>query len=142
MTEIWNIGIDVVDHEKFEIFSLKEYPHFYQRVFSNEEINYCMSSVNPTKKFSGLFAAKEALFKATSPYGHVFISQFGIRHSLKGQPLVFDKDNPGLKMNQVMINNELINVKISISHADQHSSAFAMSIKNEYISSNIHSIGG
>ncbi len=61
---ILGMGIDLVDIERFSKFHLYS-PHALSRVFSSEEIAYCLKvPLKSAERFAVRFAAKEALFKA------------------------------------------------------------------------------
>jgi len=61
---IQTIGVDI---EKVSRFSRKKFEKnikFYQKIFSKDEINYCLSKANPYPHFTTRFCAKEAAIKA------------------------------------------------------------------------------
>lgn len=65
---ILGIGIDSVDIKRFASWSLYS-PKILRRIFSEQEIAYCLQ--NPAKsaeRFAVRFAAREAFFKALSTY--------------------------------------------------------------------------
>jgi holo-[acyl-carrier protein] synthase len=59
-----NIGIDI---EEISRFSSKQYDMnklFYQKIFTTQEIDYCLKKNNPYPHFTARFCAKEATIKA------------------------------------------------------------------------------
>lgn len=65
---ILGIGVDSVEIKRFSSWSAYS-PHVLRRIFSEQEIAYCLQ--NPTKmaeRFAVRFAAREAFFKAYSMY--------------------------------------------------------------------------
>lgn len=65
---IFGIGVDSVEIKRFESW-LSYSPQLLRRIFSEQEIEYCLQ--NPTKsaeRFAVRFAAREAFFKAYSMY--------------------------------------------------------------------------
>jgi holo-[acyl-carrier protein] synthase len=118
----FHVGVDLVEHDKLQRFSFEEYPSFYKRVFTHQEVEYCLRKVNPTSAFAGLFAAKEAAYKALSPFVKVFISDFEIRHTSDGIPQIGFRD----PKKEREINFDQYQLKISISHTKSNSVAFAM----------------
>lgn len=65
---ILGIGVDSVDIKRFESWSSYN-PPLLRRIFSEQEIAYCLQ--NPSKsaeRFAVRFAAREAFFKAYSMY--------------------------------------------------------------------------
>ena len=64
MIEIFGIGIDIVNIQKFKKKPFKKNQNFYKRIFSESEIEYCLKFKNSHEKFAGKFAVKEALIKS------------------------------------------------------------------------------
>ena len=65
---ILGIGIDAIEIKRFNDW----YTHAHkelQKIFSDEEINYCLEShTKSAERFAARFAAREALFKALGSY--------------------------------------------------------------------------
>ena len=66
MIENFGIGIDVSSIKKFKNKPFEENQSFYKKIFSDEEIIYCLKFKNSSEKFAGKFALKEALLKSIS----------------------------------------------------------------------------
>ena len=64
MIEVFGIGIDLVNIEKFKKKPFKKNQSFYERIFSKSEISYCLKFKNPYERFAGKFAIKEAVIKS------------------------------------------------------------------------------
>ena len=64
MIENFNIGIDISSIQKFRDKPFKYNQSFYRKIFSEEEIEYCLKFKNYSEKFAGKFALKEALIKS------------------------------------------------------------------------------
>jgi holo-[acyl-carrier protein] synthase len=60
------IGIDIVDISRIDTLLQKYARRFLERIFSLDEITYCMNRHNPATCLAGRFAVKEAAFKALS----------------------------------------------------------------------------
>ncbi len=56
------IGIDIVDIDRLENIVIRT-PHFLERVFSSQELEYCLQKSNPYPSLAARFAAKEAFRK-------------------------------------------------------------------------------
>ncbi len=56
------LGVDIVDIDRMENV-IKRTPHFLERVFSEQELNYCFKKSNPYPSLAVRFAAKEAFRK-------------------------------------------------------------------------------
>ena len=64
MMEISNIGIDVINIERFKKKEYTKNKKFYQKIFTNSEIKYCLRFKNSSEHFAGKFAIKEAVRKS------------------------------------------------------------------------------
>jgi len=60
---IAGIGIDIIEINRIRRV-LEKNPAFQQKVFSEQEIQYCVSKADPSMSFAARFAAKEAFMKA------------------------------------------------------------------------------
>lgn len=61
---IFGIGIDVVQISRIGSISKRWGDRFLQRVFTKQEIQYCLLRKDPSPHFAVRFAAKEAFLKA------------------------------------------------------------------------------
>ena len=64
MIENFGIGIDISSVKKFKTKSFDKNESFYQKIFSESEIQHCLKFKNSHEKFAGKFAVKEALIKS------------------------------------------------------------------------------
>ena len=64
MIENFGIGIDISSVKKFKTKTFDKNESFYQKIFSESEIEYCLKFKNSHEKFAGKFAVKEALIKS------------------------------------------------------------------------------
>jgi holo-[acyl-carrier protein] synthase len=64
MMEIFNIGIDIINIERFKKKEYAKNKKFYQKIFSKSEIEYCLEFKNSSEHFAGKFAIKEAVRKS------------------------------------------------------------------------------
>jgi len=62
--EIFNIGIDIVNIERFKKKGYTKNKKFYQKIFTKSEIKYCLEFKNSSEHFAGKFAIKEAVRKS------------------------------------------------------------------------------
>ena len=58
------IGIDIIDVERFRKKIFKQNIKFYQRIFLESEIKYCLRFKSPYEHFAGKFALKESVIKS------------------------------------------------------------------------------
>lgn len=63
---IKGIGVDIIEIERIKLSIEKYENRFLQKLFTENEINYCKSKPNPIQHFAVRFAAKEAFSKAIS----------------------------------------------------------------------------
>ena len=61
---ISNIGIDIVDIDRFRKKEYGKNKIFSEKIFSKSEIKYCLSFKNKSEHFAGKFAIKEAVKKS------------------------------------------------------------------------------
>jgi len=62
--EIFNIGVDIVNIERFKKKEYAKNKKFYQKIFTSSEIKYCLEFKNSSEHFAGKFAIKEAVIKS------------------------------------------------------------------------------
>ena len=58
------IGIDIIDVERFRKKIFKQNIKFYQKIFLESEIKYCLKFKSPYEHFAGKFALKESVIKS------------------------------------------------------------------------------
>jgi holo-[acyl-carrier protein] synthase len=115
----WNIGVDAVEVARFEQLDYSRNKRFYSRVFSQEEIKYCLSFDNPASHFAVNFAGKEAVYKAVNRFCKVKLGDIEILRDEKGSPKVNLNVSPDEKAVP-------LDVKVSLSHSFSHAVAFAV----------------
>tara|TARA_B100000073_G_scaffold282197_1_gene243032 strand:- start:398 stop:754 length:357 start_codon:yes stop_codon:yes gene_type:complete len=109
-------GIDIVSIDRIkEILNSSKRERFLKKIFSSNEIKAAKLSKNEAQFFSGRFAAKEAVRKATSS-----TKNFS-KLSFKSIDIFnHDSGKPGVKLN-----NDLL-IDISISHDGNYAIAFCV----------------
>ena len=58
------VGIDLVEINRFKKRPYSTNQSFYTKIFSEDEINYCLKFKDSYRHFAGKFALKEALIKS------------------------------------------------------------------------------
>lgn len=61
-------GIDLVSVPRIEAILARWGKKFLRRIYTEREIAYCMSQAFPARSLAARFAAKEAFYKAVSPW--------------------------------------------------------------------------
>lgn len=118
---IIGIGNDIIEICRIKM-SYEEHPGFLRKIYTEKEINYCLSSSAPEERFAGRFAAKEAVAKA-----------FGVALSWHDVEIL-----PGPTGRPIILLHGKAadlaggaSVHISISHCKQYASAVAIIESNE-----------
>tara|TARA_B100001029_G_C15048695_1_gene449062 strand:+ start:568 stop:921 length:354 start_codon:yes stop_codon:yes gene_type:complete len=110
------IGNDIVEISKIKRF-IEEYNYkFLDKVFSEDEQEFCNNRANPVIHLAGRFAGKEAVKKILLQIRQksVPLKKIEIRRTSKGPPLVY-------------LNKKLKNeIQVSISHTDKYATAVAV----------------
>ena len=60
----FTVGIDIVHTDRFVNIDSKYSEQFFNKTFTDRELEYCFNKRNPHQHLAGRFAAKEAAFKA------------------------------------------------------------------------------
>jgi len=119
---ILGIGVDIISVERIKDAILRWGKRFLERIYTDNEIKYCMALKEPHINLAGRFAAKEATYKALASY-----QKTGIRWR-EIEVIRGDKGAPSLKLYGVMkMASERLGVKkthISISHNNEVALAF------------------
>ncbi len=119
------IGHDIIEINRIEESISKFGDRFYNKLFTQKEINYCLEKASPAIHFAGRFAAKEAIAKALGT---------GFGEHLKWLDIEITNDDLG-KPNVAFLNDlqkDYPNYlpSISISHTKSMASAFAIIYSN------------
>ena len=110
------IGIDIVDVERFRKKNFKENESFYKKIFTDVEIRYCRKFSDPYPHFAGKFALKEAVQKSIQE--NIIIKKIETFHI---------NSKPKIKIKNQEKKYDFI---ASISHERQYAIAIAISKKN------------
>jgi holo-[acyl-carrier protein] synthase len=118
----WNIGVDMVEIARFQQLNYQSNKQFYTRVFTPNEIRYCLSFSTPEPHFAANFAGKEAVYKAVNMFCDVKLNSIEILRNEDGSPVV----NLHLSSEE---STEPLTVKVSLSHSLSHAIAFAVAYR-------------
>jgi len=110
-----NVGIDIVEIERIKKLYERFGDRFLNRVFTENELNYCFSRKNKFHSLAGRFAVKEAVLKAleigmTSGFSFKDIEIINVN---KGKPVVKLYG----KLKELLGERK---IEISISHSDNY----------------------
>ena len=114
------IGTDIVSVPRLnKTINSSQGDKFKNRIFTENEINYCNDKVNAILHFAGRFAAKEAITKALLSSGKIDSI------SMKSIEIISGK-NRKPEVNLTLSSKLQLQCKVSISHTDEHAVAFAL----------------
>lgn len=108
-TEDLSVGTDVEDIRRMEDTNRE----FLLKVFTEREILYANSKPKKTETLTGLFAAKEAVYKALFGYKPI--------ESIADVEIIHDNGKP-----KALVNGDDIGVKVSIAHSGTKATAVAI----------------
>ena len=116
------IGVDIEKTDRFRK-KLKD-KRFLNKIFTQEELNYCFSNKYPEKHLAARFAGKEAVIKAyCSLYEDILdFKNIEIINNKKGVPEIKLLEN--IKKGSKLLN------RISLSHTDENVVAFVQIEEN------------
>ena len=112
-----SIGTDIEEIKRFKELSREKDGAYLNKIFSENELDYCYSKANPAQHLTARFAGKEAVTKALSSLGlePVPYDKIEVLNSDTGAPYVnIDED---------------CSVKISLSHSGDNALAFVVIIR-------------
>ena len=118
------IGHDIIEIERIRNAIERYGQHFLTKVFSEQEIKYCLDKKAPYQSFAVRFAAKEAVSKAFGCGIGQFLSwkSVSINNDKYGKPIVI-LDLKGKSALKNINGNDVI---ISLTHTRQIASAVAI----------------
>ena len=90
MIEKFGIGIDICNIDNFKKKPFKKNETFYKKLFSDQEITYCLKFKNSSERFAGKFALKEAMIKSIDK--NINFLEIETSH-LKSKPIVKIKNS-------------------------------------------------
>ncbi len=116
-----SIGVDIENIDKFAKLDFKKDRFFFDHIYTEKEMKYCLSKKNSIPHIAARFAGKEAVIKVIGGFGgKISPRDIEILNSPRGAPAV--------KINNKKFAN--INITISLSHCRDKAIAFALGVKN------------
>ena len=112
------LGTDIIEVQRIQKNINFKKDKFLNRIFTEEEIEYCESKSNPAMHFAGRFAGKEAIKKA------VLSSELLDRISMKDIKIISVNNIP--KVSIKLLDNY---INLSISHINDFATATAIIVK-------------
>jgi len=124
---ILDIGIDIIEIERIKE-AINNNPRFLNKIFTDDEIKYFESKGFKPESIAGNFAAKEAVSKAIGRGIRDFnFKDIEVLRNELGKPIVKTYNN----LQQICIDYNVLEIKVSISHCKEYAVANAMTIIKE-----------
>ncbi|NGX51179.1 MAG: Holo-[acyl-carrier-protein] synthase [Chlamydiae bacterium] len=119
--QIKGLGNDIIEIDRIRKTIERHGTHFYNKVFTEAELEYCLSQADPATPLAGRFSAKEAIAKAlgTGLGKSVSFLDIEILNDDLGRPFPTFTDSF----------NDFFNtphILISISHCKEYATAVAL----------------
>ena len=124
---IFGTGLDIIEIERIRKSLEKYSERFEEKVFTQDEIDYCRAQADPARHFAGRFAVKEAVSKClgTGISGGVAWKDIEVLQKESGQPIL----KLTHKTKELFDHHKLNAIHISISHARDFAIANAIAEK-------------
>ena len=113
---ILGVGIDIENISRFRKLPYKKYKNFYNKIFTESELKYCLSKKDPYPHFAARFSVKEAVIKALS------------KPVMPKDIEVIRKPNA---VNVRIKNRKDLIIFASLSHAGKYSAAIVISVRSD-----------
>ncbi len=123
---ILGVGIDIIEIDRIKK-SVDDFgDHFLKKVFTQKELDYCLSKSNKYQHLAARFAAKEAVYKAMASSLHENLTwqSIEISNEPNGLPIVTLHG----ELNQFLKEKE--SLKISMSHSRDYVACVAIIYKD------------
>jgi holo-[acyl-carrier protein] synthase len=123
---IKGIGTDIIELSRIKEVWARRGDRFLQRLFTQTELDYCLSKNDPLPHLAARFAAKEAISKALGT---------GIGESLGWKEIEITKESsgkPGVELSEsakLHFGNPIIH--LSMSHTKEYAIAYAIVIDSK-----------
>jgi len=117
-------GVDIVEITRIRNMQKKWGDKFLHRVFTDEELKYCLGKAGSPAHLAGRFAAKEAVIKLLKTEKSPDLKSVEILRGKNGEPLVQLGKDAKILAEQKQIRD----ITISISHSRYFAVAFAIAM--------------
>ena len=118
-----HIGIDILRLDRLRPLDGQWDDPFFRRTFTVSEQQHCQAQSQPLMAYAGMFAAKEAVFKALAlPPDRVRLQHIEISHGENGEPLV----TPLPPLDGMAAERGITHIALSISYEADMAAAIAI----------------
>lgn len=116
MTPI-GIGTDIESVDRFVQLDRSSHRAFLERIFTQDELNYCFSKKFPAPHLAARFCGKEAVIKA--------LSEVGIKELIPHHAIEIVREESGVP--RIKVDKDLsLTIHVSLSHSKDRAIAFAI----------------
>lgn len=123
---ILGVGVDIVDISRIEE-AVQTFESFLERVYTQEEINYCYKRIKPHPSLAARFAAKEAMIKAIPTDEPIPLKDIEVVVSESGRPSI----RPGKALKDELERSGITNIHLSLSHEKTFAIAYCVVEKTD-----------
>jgi holo-[acyl-carrier protein] synthase len=119
---ILGIGVDIIEIDRIKSVIDRFDRRFLNKIYTENEINYCINKTNKYQHFAARFAAKEAIYKALSEAEQKLANWKNIEvfNQNNGLPIVKTYG----KLKEYLSDDK--EIKLSISHSENYVVCFAV----------------
>lgn len=124
---IIGIGVDIIEIERIRKSIERFGDHFLNKIYTQNELDYCLAKHNKYQHLAARFAAKEAIYKAIASgwEKEATWKNIEITNEQNGLPIVKFLG----KLNDFISDGK--EIKISLSHSENYVVAVAIIYKNQ-----------
>lgn len=121
------VGVDMLEIARMQR-AMERTPRFVERVFSEEERQYCSQTARPAEHFAARFAAREAILKSlgTGFGGGIHLSDVWVSRSETGRPLAMLSG----KAAEIAAEQGIREIALSLSHTHDVAVANAIAVSD------------
>jgi len=119
---ILGIGVDIIEIDRIKSIINRFEHKFLNKIYTENEIEYCINKVNKYQHFAARFAAKEAIYKALNENEQKIANWKNIEvfNQKNGLPIVKTYG----KLKEYLADDK--EIKLSISHSENYVVCFAV----------------
>jgi len=125
---VYGIGVDIIEVERIREGIQKHGERFQQRIFTLDEIDYCLERNRPEINFAARFAAKEAVVKALGTgLRDMRLTDIEIKNDQLGKPMITLHNQAA----EIAKDLGIKEVLISLSHTEEYAVAQAVALSKK-----------
>lgn len=119
---IIGVGVDIVKISRISRAVKTHGDKFLRRIYSDEEIEYCLKRKDPFPSLAARFAAKEAVIKAISEHAEVYPIDVAVKNNKSGSPGIVIAG----RLKKAFTKAGVVRAHLSLSHDTDYAVAMAV----------------